>query len=750
MEYKFFLNGVEVEEPIGFNDLELSMKRDDNYHGMQFLASTGTLRFIGDGGAYLRDQKETFGIFANVIFIAQQSCEGEFETIISGRLNFGKYKASCGRVCVVEIPFEEDGCKVVFNNRFDQKVDIDSLAGFDKMTPLPDYNQLKNVISIPAVALEAGVSGNVPTDRFLFECIFLYSNPNVTIFFRPDYEVITNDSIETGQLLAINNMESSLGSEQTDCINGPITPQLLLEQSEIDCFNGTFSYISRQKGILAATFQPDADTGPGKIKYIKQVIYLWDGFTGGSIIDGGDLVFETIIADYSADPVEAPIAIPFDSTVSGTTAIPEGYGFYSIFDVELENNDDFLFSYIKLSVDWDSDTSINISATKLCPDSECQYYLIHETLSRVAESITNKCIRAKSNYYGRIDSQPFSFDNDGCGSLRMFTSGLKLRNAPDGKFFASMKDLIEGLNAIDNIGFDIIEDTELPGRFILRIEPVSEFYQDIELISLDFIAESSNEIQESMHYAKINVGYEKWEVEKINGLNEFNSNREYRTNVETISTTKDIKSKLIAGSIPIEVTRQQSFADSGAADTTYDNDIFIICLERNVYDFIVEQNKILNPSNIFDPTTVLNYRISPVRNLMRWFKSIINTYPDIYSGSSKLFFNSGTGNFLASGTLDDNSLCRMEGAFIVNENIDVWVSLFQNQNENAKPLWKNETDSFEYPLSISQWNFLKNNPYGYISFTCGNDTQIKKGFIKEIKFRPVRGIANFILTRKWE
>lgn len=729
MNYKFFLDDIQIEEPIGWADFELSMKRDEVYHGMQFEASTGSLQFFGNGANYLINKKKQNRINNNVVFKAQSTCDTIYETIISGRLNFGKYKDSCSvNGCFVTMPFEEDSCKVVFNNRFDQNVDLDKLFGFDNSTVLPAYAQLGKLIRMPAKALQAAVDGSVSVDGY--ENIAEFDGTSTGLLLvRPEYEIERYNNIKTGQLTGGNNCESNSGSS---CI-GPITPQILFED-DIDCFDGNYNYTVTMKGSVTLTAGIN-------LFHIKHKIVKWDAV--GDIFNDGVIVQEIILFDGAPTPPPGPLTQAFENTFTGTTTLADGIGFYSFIEVGYTTSG----ADRSITILFDKETLFTLQAVRICPDTQSQYYMVHEALSRVVESITNKCIRLKSSYYGRTDSQPFAFDEDGCGALRFLTSGLKIRNAPEGKFFASAKTLIAGLNSIDNIGFDVIDDDTIPNRSILRLEGIDFFYKDEEILSLKNVPVASNEIQEAMHFAKINVGYKKWEVEGVNGLNEFNSNREYRTNVETINNVLDITSSLIAGSYPIEVTRLQNFAETGAADTTYDNDIFIICVQRNAYDFSVEQNKILNPDNIFDPDTVLNFRISPIRNLMRWFKNIINTYPSINGSAYRLFFNSGTANFLAYGQLDDATSCRLENSAI-RENDTISVLNFTDQS-NATPLYQNETSTFDYPLSIKEYNGLKQNPYGYISYTCGGNNIINKGFIREIKFKPSRGIANFTLIKKW-
>lgn len=733
MDSNFYLNDLEFDEPIGWDSFEQSLKRDDNTHGMQFEASTASLQYYGAAADYLIEQEETNGVKADVVFRATTTCDGVTEETYKGRLNFGKFIKTCGNTCLVSVPVEEEGCKVIFKARYDQKVDMDATVSFDKITDLPGYAQMGQTIEVPAKALETGVAGTVvdgsdPVNHHI------QTFADVTVIMRPTYGVVQDNSIATGQLEPIGNAESD-----QDAFPIPLSPQLLFEDT-IQCFEGEFAYefgftgtFELENNVLAA----NATLVSTKLKVVT-----WDAV--GNIYTDATLVDEIVLPDTGS--IFPSLTGSFaDQLISGTIALPEGIGLYGLIEfvvnvagpgaVDLFTNTTFA-----------PQTYVSITAQKICPPTDAKVYLIHEALSHVTEAITNRCIRVRSEYYGRTDSQPFAFDADGCGGLRLLTNGLLLRQAPDGKFFASIKELLEGLRGIDNIGFTIEPDPDLPMFFVLRIEPVEYFYQDREVLILDAIASGSIETQEQLLYGRVLMGYKKWEVESVNGLGEPNSTREYRTSLETISNTLDATSAIVTGSYPIEVTRQQSFAATGAADTTYDNEVFLITLTRNAYNFTIEQGGITSPANIFDPATLFNYRLTPARNMLRWFKSLANGYPNLGSTTSKAFFASGTGNFIAEGELTDPT-CKLE-ATVLSENQDISVSSFDDPTE-ATPLWKPKYATFTYPLSVAQYGLLKADPFGYISFTCGNNSTVLKGFIQEIKFRPSQGMADFVLKMKW-
>ncbi len=733
MTYSFFLDELEIEEPIGFDDFELSMRRDEKTHGIQFEASTGSLRFYGDAARYLIGQYDTYGIKANVVFAAQEFCDDPYTPFeeISGRLNFGQMKENCGDLCTVEIPLEEEGCKVVFKNRYDQKVDLDLQVASDGVSALANYAALGITLDMPAKALQSAVDGSVKANEDnIVE--FQQSLFEDEILIRPTYATERYNNIQTGQLIPVSNWDSTASPDF------PITPQLLFEDT-ITCFSGDFDIQSTINGLLEIT---DASGPVVQIESVYHQIIQWDGV--GNIFDDGVIMQSTTLFTGEQD---VPFSLNINNTLQISDSLPEGIGLYA----GIRIGTDGIGGFANFKITFNPATSFTVNAVKRCPATTAQAYLVHETMSRIAESITNNCVRVKSDYYGRIDSQPFAADADGCGGLRMLTSGLKIRNAPNGKFFASMKDIFEGLNPIDNIGFDIMADADDPKRFVMRVEDVGYFYQDDEVFVIDNIPKSAMDVQEPMHYAKINVGYKKWEVEGVNGLDEFNSTREYRTSLDTISTTLEITSQLIAGSYPYEITRQQNFADSGAADTKFDNDIFIITLLRNAYDFEVELDNVSDASGFFDPDTIINAKLSPLRNLMRWYKTIAAGYRNLSSSENKLFFSAGTGNFNATmetveGVYDE--LCKPE-AMPISESQHLFVTHFARQSDYT-PLWKNELESFDYPLNISEYKQLKDSPYGYISYRCGNSGEFEKGFIKEIKFKPAKGLANFTLLKKWE
>lgn len=730
------MNDDEVEEPSGFSNIELSMARDDKMHGMQFDASTSSLQFYGSSSEFLLEQKRLYGLKSEVIFSAFSKCDitAEFELVIKGKLNFGKLKESCGTDCLVSIPIESETCEVVLKNRFDQKVDIDVAKSFDGGTILPIYAGLNMEKTLHGKALSV-------IDE-------------------------ARNSVQTTEVLSSNASTYWKATEVSNIFDAHVAPKL---DNVVNASLGEFNVSS----FIQVYPDGAANRPPVSFGYTVDTTELL-----GSI----DCGLTNVVVDFRIKGSHTMVAPGISSMAMNIKvfklpagAAPDSFNWVQLYDFALPSvssgtvtfdktggfngtltqGDRLTFSlYIRTtrfgeittySITLDPETYFKVSADSLCEDSKVKLSLVHETLSRATEAITDYCMRVKSSYYGRTDSQPFAFDRDGCGGLRLLTSGLKIRRAKEDNFFVSLKELVEGLQAIDNVGMGTEPDPDTDGKFLLRIEELPFFYTEQEVLFHDAIPEANSEVEESKHYSKILVGYKKWEVSRINGLDEYNSNREYRTGLTSVSNTLDITSSLVAGGYPIEVTRQQSFAVTGGADTTYDNETFIITGKRDAYGIEPEQGHIDNPQNIYSPATSYNFKLSPVRNLMHWYKSIVNSYASISDSENKLYFNSGTGNTVAAGIAPDGD-CTLENQSI-SENQDLFTTHFMRKSD-CTPLYKNEIISYEYPMSIADWKRVKANPYGYIKYQCGVGA-IEKGYIKEIKYRPAVGMATFTLKKKW-
>lgn len=162
-----------------------------------------------------------------------------------------------------------------------------------------------------------------------------------------------------------------------------------------------------------------------------------------------------------------------------------------------------------------------------------------------------------------------------------------------------------------------------------------------------------------------------------------------------------------------------------------------------VQGYFPEQGNILSPTNIIDPATIYNYRISPVRNAMRWSKSIFQSYKN---RPEELIYTDGDGNVYASGQLSTPDPCKLE-AVDIKENMTVTPAIFSNSSE-AAPVFKPELVTFDYPVSYEDFINIKSNRMGLIEFE--HDGVTETGWINNLQYVFETGMATFELIPKFE
>ena len=823
----FILNpetdNIHLSEPDGWSDVGLQIVRDSKYHGISVSFSDSDLKLNGKAAEFIKAKYEKFGIGADVKIYIAYVCDNVIEFDDTFQLDFGTYKEMCGEQCVVSISFEQAGCMALLNANFDKKVDIETIERFDH-SPARVIPTLTEEITLLPRGILKSIEGSVADEG---DTINLYSEYHLAFWqmynryfrFRPNYGKEIYNAIKTAELIATQQWARQDSRNSFEEYNLVISPQLLWEDTT-DCFN-TLTIDYRMNGKITIH-----NLGRVSVKYRLSVQVWKNEFRDYNIVD------EKMIGDYWVSGRSSK-TIEFD-VAKVLTNMPIPKDGYWVMLIVNSNNGNGIFGLESMDVRFEKETYIKIYGNSKCPPSNHKIFYPEETFDRLADVITNGCLTVKSNFYGRPEINNKGYVADGCGALKALTSGLYLRKAPDAKFFMSMKELFEGLAPIDCIGFGYEKNN---GQEYLRIESLDYFYQDTEILRLDAVNKVENRISPQDVVGKIRVGYDKWEAEKINGLDEFNSTREYISRVANAKSTFDIMSKFIASGYVIETNRLQSFATSGGADTKFDNETFVISLTRkhivygicaiqkesndtlvilfeytafgayfhhntptrikitgtmnndgeytvllrgtNLFGYLVTDVIHPIPSNlhvenyrmagveflgntnaplrlcvekgadqltdVYDPLSAINVRLSPVRMLMRWWKWLAGlAFKKLSNPDTEFTFSAGTGNYKMKSFFGDD--CAIENRSI-SEDVTVETTLIKSFE--SKPKVEAENSNFEYPMSLAQFKQLQANPYGYISYECGNG-EWKKAYINKIVLKPTNGIATFDLRNKKE
>jgi hypothetical protein len=350
--------------------------------------------------------------------------------------------------------------------------------------------------------------------------------------------------------------------------------------------------------------------------------------------------------------------------------------------------------------------------------------MIHEALKKMCQYYTDQDDCFYSPFFGRVDSVP-AYPEDGPGSLMALTNGSNVRGRVK-TIFANLKDAITALNTIWCIswGFETINGVQK-----IRIDKKEHFFNKDELtLDLGQVDGVRKIVDMRYYYSQVEIGYPKIDAGQINGIDELNTVRRFKSPLTQAKTKFSIRSPWRASGYEIEALRR---LQSETKDSKLDDDNFLICMRRDGINFVPEKNEdFLEVTNIFDPSSSYNLRITPAQNFIRhakiWAAMVLKQ-------ANKLFeFTYGELNYIAGTRRSD------QGA-VVNENGNVDVT-------GVEPLWYPERYEFVAPLRSDEFKIIRQKPYGFIRFR-DNLNVIHEGYILSITHKPEAKKGTFKLLR---
>lgn len=784
MRYLFIFNEgkpnefVLDDEPIGWVEIEIEFDRSKEYHGIFYDYSIKSLQFIGEAFSYLVDEYELNGVDGYTELSVKIICNdtGKYEDFYKCNLDYATYKRVCDDYCYVEMEIMPAGCLMQFINNKEVKVTIDDTKALDKVTDLEPYNALGFEMDMPGKTLILKTDYQEDLDSIQEVCSsFFYAgffparinplDPPCESFYKELYLKYVPNKILLDEIEVINGAD--FATDDINDINEPIVTFKTAGAATVEfrIKGKLFGAGNIHDLTLCEWIGSGIEAMAGKFFFKDEngnVTQLWND--AGAAFDSIFNPNGTYDLRYGLDlnnpcpSVNINTHTPFDVDIWYTYTANFNVGDTLNFwfsnklatNVDLEITDSDFTALLKFIPDVES--YFKITQLSQFPTTKTKAYAINEVMSRIAESYTNDCMRLKSELFGRLDSQPYANTTNEYGAgLTVLTKGLQLREKPNEKLIASWKDIMEGLNPIWNIGFGMEADIDRDGNHNrIRVEKTEYFYKDEEIFFAENPDKVTFEIDNELIFKTINLGYAKYEAEEYNGLDEFLSSRQFRTSINNINSKKELLSKFIASGYTIEITRRKAHISSGEKDWRYDNDLFYIsCYRNGANSLVVEQGDITSPSNIIDPPTAYNFRISPIRNLMRWFKILATGYKDFSSIKSKLFFSDGVGNTNAAGKYAQSNLSTIEDLEngVIKEDQDISQNEFQNFEDVGKPIFEPMKMRFKYPVSYEQFKQIKANPYGYVRVLCCGEEY--KGYIKpKLRYSIDEGMGDFELTLK--
>ena len=374
-----------------------------------------------------------------------------------------------------------------------------------------------------------------------------------------------------------------------------------------------------------------------------------------------------------------------------------------------------------------NDNIITSNSSSFYPATTAPVILPHELFSRLASIYTGSQMPFYSSVFGRVE---LGYPVDGEWAYLSAANGKMLRDFPfnDAKFATNLKDAFAAYNCIGNLA-GTIEQTNNGPQF--RIERYADMFDGAVVVSLgDMIAGVGRKLNTEAMFGEIIAGYNKIELENLNGLDTFNGDFNFTPPIKSVTTKLDIRCKWITNDYAIEQTRRMQYKETPKEDTKFDDNIFLLDLKPIPGSTALEAVKdedYTSVTGILNPSTAYNLRLSPGQNLRRWGNVIRAAMPK--GGIIK--YSSATKN---------TSLVTVKDGVTIVENSDIDVSTLDN------PISLNETLTVQqFPINRDQWTAIESNPKGLFHFK--NKGVNLYGYIEDVEFDTAKETGTVTLIR---
>jgi len=725
---------VLTKDPIGWDESTFTIKRDAFYKGV-IQDYTVQLKFHCEGGGkqFIDNVYNTEDIDGRIQILIEYRCDplsDEFATLYTGIINLASY-AIDGTYTMCNI--ERGGFATKLKSRDEINVNLEALRSVgDVGISAATVNTLDLEGQEIYLRNESDFSGTYA------HTITVPSAASVVMtgFAMPSISTISAELNQYNGLFEFNDM----------ALNGPTTTDSFLPAvfEAIDpnvewpatldyafSFDGVFSDIlssgqtrTNTKHSFSLAWGPEFGNQTGAV-----TLYSSGGYT-------------TSLATYTD---------AFAVATSGSITLNYGdkvwlYWYEKTTITTGPYSDDQVFDYDYTQFNFLLDIYSNFS------DSACKSFLIHEALGQTIDSLVDDDDSLYSEYYGRENSDKRTYPANGCGSFLAVTNGKSIRAFPDVPVFCNLKEIYQSLDALHNIGLGIEADPADATRDIVRVEPITYFFDALTtILTLPNVSDVTTRNDNTKYINTVNIGYDKWETEYRGGLDEPCARHEYSTLIATVKNILNKLSKYIASGYAIEFARRKNYDRFPTEDYRTDNDNFFFAINRGV-DGSGVPNQLTHPEkrpdgfdsatgSVSDIDKMFNLRLTPKHMLLSHMKTVVSALQII---QGEIHFVRGDGNINVSTNMI-NTTCPESYS---GQGLAESASLdFDDANVTGiDPLTSTEIYSFKHPLTYAQFVSVRANPYGQIAFTDYTGAT-KSGFILNMEFELKTGITSFELIK---
>lgn len=783
--WKFYLNGTEVEEPIGWDAIEFTALRMES-HGIDQPFST-ELRFYNKGAKLIKDLYDTYFINADItILIVSDVGYNNSPYSFEGKINLAIYQEH--NVCdtdtwEITVGIIDDDFREQFKSRQDVEIDLTTLKDLNgnDIDPLTYKNVRlhKQELYLTASASQKEVN-SVATLIWEYGCtpprygwdITKYSSIAPTYFDNSDFVNPIGSTFDPlGLMWSYGAPFFKNNTGQTRTINFTIYAETAFKFNDVK--NGAAVPVNP---CPASWLQnPFTQSATADADFILSIYDESDNFINSIIIGTTDLVSSPGSGALYPDTT-------YDTwNYSGQFTIQPNHKAFLSMEVGTGGDikrGDWVQQPLAIFNQWyeaEWKVAWNNVCLTLSENNNGQYASFANGLT--IEQWLKRAILILTGSNDKLLSDAFSESGDGCYWNNFITNGLKIRNArtiqqiqigcnaedegvPDlTKLKTSFKETFDELDKIFCLGWAY----EWTGtEWKIRVEPREYFYQNSISQSFLNVGEVTQIAKTDKICNNISLGFNPvWKNIQVSGSWAIHTDRNYFIGNKAMnagsSANLDIKTNFICEGYAIEFSRRLSTITDGGGSSDRPNDynLFLIWLNRNTLEFeAVEEtvfvvagetgSKTFAPGTVSMPSNYINTSNSPLSGLynifhtpariaLRWWKVLgMHTYGLI---DARMRFQVGEYQTTYSSYIEDEIEPCQDSCYecLLPESTDIYPELFRSPK--GVYLFRPIGIEFSYPQSLCDFLTLsQDEQYRKVRLTSGSlDVQ---GFILEATNQP--------------
>jgi hypothetical protein len=725
--WKFFLDGNEVEEPIGWDAIEFTAIRMDS-HGIDQPFST-EVRFYAEGARYIKSIYDQHFINQPIaITITSDVGYGNSSYQFDGFLNLAIYQEK--NVCdtdswEITVGIIDDNFREDFKARTDVEIDL---------TKTKDLNDS----TINALAFR-----------------------NIRMHRMPLYLTATG-----------KNYADNTGYAEFDSIpavRAALSVPTYWSQSDLkEAYGSTLNtaviQIIGETNFASGAIFVNNQSVTRTIEYEIKVSFDGQRYLGTANAETLELrISEHAGTTFISKIVLYTVSLGFNQTFSNLNAT-----FTGSFNCPPGHTISLQFVALGVGVKWGANiTTYEGYTITLNEINEGEFASTSDVLT--IEQWLRRCIYVMTGSNNKLLSDTFSESGNGCEWSYALTNGIRIRNnttEAGTQLMTSWKKTFEDLDKIFCLGWAF----EWTGsEWKIRVETRDYFYQNLVSQSFANVGEVVQAAKVDMLMNNITTGYtDRWKNIQISGVYAVHTERNYfiqnKAMNENSSAKLDLRSNIIAEGYAIEFYRRMSDITFGAAssDRPNDNETFIIWLNRIEFTIPTIQTSKYNLPEETGSVTIApgtaslssfygcnvsgdildhryNFAITPARIAYRWWKWVgmftYKTPDDIVWNAPKLQFQVG------------QYFTNIEIGIITGYDCNIFALPEQGikENDSVSPFFLDEPYkdyllrpievTFSYPQSLCDFLTLsQDEQYKKVRLTSGS--LVIEGFITSATNQP--------------